>query len=92
MPSLAQLREATCLHDIAPRLARARDGLLAQWAAEAVERRRLADLTLHAEWLVAHRELQLIRAEATGRARYIVKRQEKLAWARANLKRLRDAA
>lgn len=87
------------LADLAPRLARARD----QWVAfdnarlEAVSRQR--DTILRLEWLVAHRELQEVRAMAKtarpgGRAQrrsagnYLSLRQRKLEDAR---KALEDA-
>lgn len=66
------------LADIAPRLALARD----QWDAECkrahARRLRREARLLHLEWLVAHRELQLLRAGATGRRAYIAARQRKL--------------
>ncbi len=69
------------LHQIAPRLAHARD----MWIAEAreirSERRRLDDAELHKQWLVDHRDLQLQRAQALhgGRRRgWIAERTRKL--------------
>jgi 16S rRNA G1207 methylase RsmC len=66
------------LHDIAPRLARARD-LLAE---QRESRRRYNALLLKAERNLAHRELQLARAYATRRAvrnrQYMEARQRKL--------------
>ena len=81
------------LRDIAPRLAKARD----DWYAERVQQRRAAAALvdqrrrdhadrlgrqLQLEWLVAHRELQLVRAAATRSSRYIRRRQRLLDEAR----------
>jgi hypothetical protein len=73
------------LADIAPRLARARD----QWVIEA---RRLRDEQhaanqrwLKARWLLEHRDLQLVRAFATGKRGYIAHRQRKLEAARREM-------
>lgn len=76
------------LHSICPRLARARDQLLA--LREAQHRRRIwiADERLKLERLVAHRELQLLRAGQTNDSRYIKRRQDKLDRAREDLRRL----
>lgn len=73
------------LHDIAPRLARARDQFLEHRAEQSRLELLFADLLLRAQRNVAHRELQLIRAYATGRPRYILRREEKLAAARDEL-------
>jgi len=79
------------LHTIAPRLARARDGWLAERHAISVERRRLNEVELHKRWLVDHRDLQLQRAQAApgvsvGKRRsWIAARQRKLAEARDEL-------
>ncbi len=66
------------LSDVAPRLARARD----EWEDMAREHRRQARVRatkrLQVERLVAHRELQLLRAGASGNRRYIAERQRKL--------------
>ena len=76
------------LHAIAPRLARARDAFLASQREHARrERRRLAGLE-RAEQIVIHRELQLLRAGATGDRRYVARRQHKLDQARALVARL----
>jgi hypothetical protein len=56
------------LERIAPRLARARDELLADRRRERARRRWHRERELHLEWLVAHRDLQLVRAGATRRA------------------------
>ena len=76
----------TCI-EIAPRLARARDGLLAERREGRRRRRLLRDSVLHREWLVAHRDLQLVRASATGNGRYILRRRRLLDAARAELAR-----
>lgn len=77
------LRRGT-VYDFAPRLARARD-----------ERaRRLRELTadrLRLERLVAHRELQLVRAGRGGRRSYLAERQKKLEDARLWLERCKRA-
>lgn len=68
-----------------PRLARARDEYVR------IERRKLASLAsarLRLERLVAHRELQLVRAQRTGDGRYIARRTGKLERAREALARL----
>jgi hypothetical protein len=62
----------------APRLARARDALVEQLRRERRERGRLRALVTKAERLVAHRELQLVRAYATAKGSYIKERQRKL--------------
>jgi hypothetical protein len=66
------------LHSIAPRLARARD----QWIAEAArlrdEQQAANRRWLKARWLLEHRDLQLVRAYATGDAKYIAHRSRKL--------------
>ena len=86
-------RERGTLHDLAPRLARARDSLLADLRA-ARERRAAAQTdVLELERLVAHRELQLLRGGATHRRfkndrakrRYVAERQAKLTDARDRL-------
>lgn len=84
------------LGDVAPRLALARD----QWVAEqerfARRERQRAARRLHLEWLVAHRELQLLRAGARCRSRsqreYVAQRQRKLDAARRELADLEAAA
>jgi uncharacterized protein YceH (UPF0502 family) len=79
----------TRLADIAPRLARARD----QWIAIDLDRNRrrldLIDRRMRLEWLVGHRDLQLVRScsrrAAVRDQRYMQKRQAKLDAARAGL-------
>jgi hypothetical protein len=80
-------REISSLHEIAPRLARARDGLVTDRRSARRRRRLLRDSVLHREWLVAHRDLQLARASATGNGRYILRRRRLLDAARAGLAR-----
>lgn len=61
-----------------PRLAKARDDLLRRREYDrAIERSRTTAL-LEAQRVLAHRELQLVRALATGDGRYIAVRQRKL--------------
>jgi hypothetical protein len=83
------------LRDIAPRLAKAHAERLEELRLEAEERRvkdaktaHEATLRLRADWLVAHRELQVIRALHTGSRRYMKHRQRKLAEAQQKRKRL----
>lgn len=81
-----ECRKAGGLAVLAPRLRRAhalqreRDRL----------RRQAQDEELQLERLVAHRELQLVRAASTGRRRYIDKRQAKLQSAQAALRATRN--
>lgn len=78
---------AVSLHDIAPRLARARDGLLAQRRHERFLRHSHRERELSLERLVAHRELQEVRAANTGNGRYIAARARKLKAAQRMLAR-----
>jgi hypothetical protein len=71
-------RTVVSLHDIAPRLARARDSILWDRVRARRERGWLRDRVLDAERVLAHRELQLIRAGATGKRRDIRRRQRLL--------------
>lgn len=76
------------LHDIAPRIARARDGWVAEQARIARERARLDDALLRKQWLVDHRELQLLRAAGSPvgpqrKRRWVAARARKLEQARA---------
>jgi hypothetical protein len=79
------------LSSIAPRLARAPDAWLTEAAAIRAERRRLNELELHKERLVAHRDLQLCRSQAAGRMgsnrrlSWITRRDEKLGEAQREL-------
>lgn len=89
---MAALTPLERLEAIAPRLARARRLELAEAAAIRRARRRLATDRLRLERLVAHRELQLQRAQAEPRRRrrssYIAERHTLLEEARAALTRL----
>lgn len=81
------------LSDVAPRLARARDAHNA-WVREIDrERLRLVGERLDLERLVAHRELQLIRAgrARTNRRRYLEVRTAKLESARHALRCVNDS-
>lgn len=80
------------LHDIAPRLARARDQLVEDRRREKAERKRRGYLSLRAERLVAHRELQLVRAMSTGNGKYIMARRRKLKAAQRQLARFAESA
>ena len=80
------------LHDIAPRLARARDLLVAVLRRERAERLGWLKRELKLESLVAHRELQLVRALNTGDGRYIKTRRRKLVQAQKALAKIRDQA
>ena len=76
------------LRENCPRLARARDDLLRlREDARQAERRRTTAL-LEWERVLAHRELQLVRAYNTGNGRYITERQRKLDVARRQVARL----
>jgi hypothetical protein len=75
------------LHEIAPRLAKARDSLVVERRAARQRRRLLRESVQHREWLVAHRDLQLVRASATGDGRYITRRRRLLESARVELAR-----
>jgi hypothetical protein len=70
-----------------PRLARARDGYIAEQARIAASERRSRNERLRLSRLVAHRELQLQRAFWTGSPRYIAVRQRKLQEAQKRLAR-----
>lgn len=74
----------TFLHEIAPRLARARDA----WVATERTRVRLETKRLQADRLLAHRELQDVRAANTGNRKYIRHRRRKLEAARAKREQL----
>ena len=76
------------LADRCPRLARARDEFVLQEILERAGRRRRLRELMAAERLVAHRELQLARAMHVGDARYIARRERKLANARKIVARL----
>ena len=80
------------LSDIAPRLGRARDQILEERRTVRERRRRLIADRLRLDQLVAHRELQYVRALKTGRRRYMDTRARKLEEARAARARLEDAA
>jgi hypothetical protein len=86
---LPQAAATARLRVFAPRIALAVDTWFAtrtfkrRAAIEAVDRRRaehrrVLERRAHLDWLVAHRELQLVRATATGRGSYIRKRQRLL--------------
>lgn len=76
------------LYTIAPRLAKARDQFLALQRQENEHRIWLINERHRLQKLIAHRELQVLRAGATGDRRYIKRRQDKLDHARAELQRL----
>lgn len=78
------------LHLIAPRLAKARERLLSDLRRERIERHRWREEDLRLERLVAHRELQLVRALNTRKLAYIEIRQHKLDKARRWLTRHRS--
>ncbi|MHB1950210.1 MAG: hypothetical protein ACYCQK_01895 [Acidiferrobacteraceae bacterium] len=80
------------LADVAPRLALARD----QWQHEQhlrIARQRERERAVgRLRWLVEHRELQLLRAEAARRPRrYLALRAAKLEQARTDLRRIERA-
>ena len=78
------------LRDVAPRLARARDELVWERAQARRERRWLRSRVLDAERVLAHRDLQLIRACATGKRRQIRRRQRLLDEVRRELATYRE--
>lgn len=80
------------LADIAPRLALARDAYEAEQARLRAARRRRENDAFRLRRLVAHRELQLARAQASGNGSYIDLRQRKLDQARRLLERTEQAA
>lgn len=80
------------LASIAPRLALARDQHNRITAEHERKRAALVRKIHQTERLVAHRELQLIRAGHTGDPRYIGCRQRKLAAAERSLNRLKGLA
>lgn len=65
------MSSAFSLHDIAPRLARARDQLVAERRQARKYRAWLRNCVLDAERILAHRELQVIRGR---RGKYIARR------------------
>lgn len=84
-----------CLRDVAPRLARARDARVVELREEALTQRRKAvaemrrqNALLKADRLLAHRELQALRAGMTGDAKYVKRRYRKLDAAQRNRKRI----
>jgi hypothetical protein len=77
------------LADNCPRLSRAHRAAVEEALAESRRRRRLRAQVHRAEALVAHRELQLVRAWRTGSGGYIDVRQRKLTQAQQLLTRLR---
>lgn len=79
------------LASLAPRLALARDQHNAMVADRERQILRLQHELLPLERLVAHRDLQLIRASAIGRGRYIDARRRKLTAAQRALTRTREA-
>lgn len=80
------------LGSVAPRLALAHRERRAELAAERAARRHARNAVLRWEWIVAHRELQLVRAGATGDGRYIDRRRHKLAVAEKRLRSARQRA
>jgi hypothetical protein len=83
------------LHTVAPRLARARDAWVAEQREivrlrreEDLRAARLATQQLKLDRLVAHRELQYLRAASTGRSSYVATRARKLAAAKRGRERL----
>ena len=77
---------------VAPRLARAHRAQRAHLALELKRRRHARNTVMALEALVAHRDLQLLRAMAKGDARYIARRHHKLAQSQEQLRRARAKA
>lgn len=73
------------LATIAPRLALAYRQRRDELVAERIARHHARERLQRAEWLVAHRELQALRAGHTGSRRYIKRRTDKLERARREL-------
>lgn len=80
------------LAEIAPGLAHSRDQIVGRRHLEGRRKLNHRRLLLAAERLVAHRELQLIRAGNGHGPRYIAERQRKLDAAQYQLDRLREEA
>jgi hypothetical protein len=80
------------LATVAPLLARARDQRVAELGRERELRRRARDLVTETERIVAHRELQLVRALGTRNRDYMKHRQRKLAEAHRRLARAQAIA
>lgn len=80
------------LDDLAPRIARAYRAEVRDLALARERRRTARKRLLKAEWLVAHRDLQLQRAQAIGRRKYIAQRAAKLTAAREELRKAQDHA
>jgi hypothetical protein len=76
------------LHDVAPRLALARDQWVEEQRVEAVREMRLVNARLRADRLLAHRELQALRAGTTKSRSYVRQRYRKLDQAKKIRKRL----
>jgi hypothetical protein len=81
----------TTLAQVAPRLAKAHRERQREIEVEARKERHRQTMLLKAERLEAHRDLQLIRAYATGDRRYIERRERKLDQARREVARWRAA-
>lgn len=77
----------TTLATIAPRLAKAQRERMREIEAEHAQEQHRQAMLLRAQRLVAHRELQLVRAGWTHSPRYIAERQRKLEAARTELRR-----
>ncbi len=75
-----------------PRLALAHRQRCAELALERARRRRVRAHLLEVEHLVAHREMQLQRAIATGDVVYVARRERKLAAAKRALDRVLSKA
>lgn len=76
------------LRSIAPRLARARDQFLELQDRKRWWQRQYESERLRLQRLIAHRELQELRAGHVNDRRYVNRRHDKLARARADLLRL----
>lgn len=80
-------RSVTTLAVIAPRLAKAHRERTREIEAERAQEQHRRTMLLRAQRLVAHRELQLVRAGWTHSPRYIAERERKLEAARAEMRR-----
>lgn len=79
----------TTLAEFAPRLAKARDQLIEARRKARAERRWLGERLVESERVLAHRELQLVRAGATGSRFKIRRRQRLLEESRREVERFR---
>jgi hypothetical protein len=85
-----QLLRCTTLEEFAPRLALARDQIYDERRKARARRKWLGERLIESERVLAHRELQLIRAEAKGNGFMIRRRQRLLEESRQAVARFRE--